>query len=209
MDGFLSLYYGSDYIIEQEENVKSRPVILFDSFSNWKSSRSFGVFVCVCVSCVIGCSWALHSTGEATRMNQAPWCITWFKIRSRQSSAPFARLPITTQYRTHPSHLPLLRRSNYENRNPDVFLGSLLFHLDGLFPSFLFGFGFASITALSFSIQWSGLKYKKKELLVWMLRYFAARLQASNRHTLRRRRGVSRDWTKVERLYFYFLVLFH
>jgi hypothetical protein len=37
-----------------------------------------------------------------------------------------------------------------------------------------------------------------------MLRYFAARLQASNRHTLRRRRGVSRDWTKVERLFFIF-----
>lgn len=37
-----------------------------------------------------------------------------------------------------------------------------------------------------------------------MLRYFAARFQASNRHTLRRRRGVSRDWTKVERLFFIF-----
>jgi hypothetical protein len=33
-------------------NVKSRPVILFDSFSNWKLSRSFGFFVYVlCVLC--------------------------------------------------------------------------------------------------------------------------------------------------------------
>lgn len=98
--------------------MKSRPVILFDSFSNWNLSRSFG-FLCMCVCLVLLVAVELYTRlCEATRMNQAPWCITWFKIRSRQSSAPFARLPITTQYRTHPSHRPLLRRSNYENRNP-------------------------------------------------------------------------------------------
>ncbi len=81
----------------------------------------------------------------------------------RVRAAPFARLPITKHRLIPPIFfLPLLRRSNYENRNPDVFLGSLLFNLGG-FPSFFVLFCFAS-TAFPL-VQRSGLKQKKNSRL--------------------------------------------